>query len=159
MSETHSTQPSDVSAGVVSRVGRFSLASIGVLCVGIGAVGVFVPGLPTTIFLIIAIACFARSCPRLERRLVRIRLFSPFLRVIDGSEPMSMTARLTSLILMWCFAGAAALGLLKADQHLLASFIAGAACVGTLAILRWKRAASVPASTESPKRPVIARSM
>ncbi len=39
---------------------------IGLLCVGLGAVGVIVPGLPTTVFFIAAAACFARSSPRLE---------------------------------------------------------------------------------------------
>lgn len=39
----------------------------GLASVGIGAVGVVVPGLPTTVFFIVAAACFARSNPRLER--------------------------------------------------------------------------------------------
>lgn len=39
----------------------------GLLCVGVGGVGVVVPGLPTTVFFIAAAACFTRSSPRLER--------------------------------------------------------------------------------------------
>lgn len=39
----------------------------GLASVGVGAVGVVVPGLPTTVFFIVAAACFARSSPRLER--------------------------------------------------------------------------------------------
>jgi len=41
---------------------RWLLAGAGVVAVGLGGLGVFVPGLPTTIFLIIASYCFARSC-------------------------------------------------------------------------------------------------
>lgn len=40
---------------------------VGLLSLGLGLLGVVVPGLPTTIFLIIAAGCFARCSPRLEQ--------------------------------------------------------------------------------------------
>ncbi len=39
----------------------------GWLAVGLGTVGVIVPGLPTTVFFIVAAACFARCSPRFEQ--------------------------------------------------------------------------------------------
>jgi uncharacterized membrane protein YbaN (DUF454 family) len=39
----------------------------GLLSVGIGGIGVIVPGLPTTVFFIVAAACFSRSSPRFEQ--------------------------------------------------------------------------------------------
>ena len=39
----------------------------GLLSVGVGGVGVVVPGLPTTVFFIVAAACFSRSSPRFEQ--------------------------------------------------------------------------------------------
>lgn len=39
----------------------------GILSVGIGGIGVVVPGLPTTVFFIVAAACFSRSSPRFEQ--------------------------------------------------------------------------------------------
>jgi uncharacterized membrane protein YbaN (DUF454 family) len=42
----------------------------GVVLAGIGIVNLFIPGPPTTIFMILAAACFARSSPRLERWLL-----------------------------------------------------------------------------------------
>lgn len=39
----------------------------GLLSVAIGGVGVVVPGLPTTVFFIVAAACFSRSSPRFEQ--------------------------------------------------------------------------------------------
>ena len=39
----------------------------GLLSVGLGSLGVIVPGLPTTVFFIVAAACFSRSSPRFEQ--------------------------------------------------------------------------------------------
>ncbi|WP_419930200.1 YbaN family protein [Candidatus Poriferisocius sp.] len=39
----------------------------GLLCVGLGALGVIVPGLPSTVFFIMAAAAFSRSSERMER--------------------------------------------------------------------------------------------
>lgn len=50
-----------------SRIVRGAWFSIGWLAVAIGAIGVIVPGLPTTVFMIIAAACFARCSPRFEQ--------------------------------------------------------------------------------------------
>ena len=47
------------------------------MCVGIAAVGAVVPLLPTTLFLILALACFTRGSPRLARRLLAHPRFGP----------------------------------------------------------------------------------
>ena len=52
----------------------------GSLLVAVGFVGAFLPLLPTTPFLILAAACFARSSPRLENWLLNHRQFGPMLR-------------------------------------------------------------------------------
>lgn len=53
--------------------------SLGLLCVGLGFVGAFVPLMPTTIFLILGAGCFARSSPRLEFWLLEHPRFGPAL--------------------------------------------------------------------------------
>lgn len=49
---------------------RYVYIGLGMLCVGLGALGVAVPGLPTTPFLLLASWLLYRSSPRLQRWLL-----------------------------------------------------------------------------------------
>ena len=69
---TAGTSPTDIVADPDQHVARSRLArgawfGAGWLAVGVGGVGVVVPGLPTTGFMIIAAACFAHCSPRFEQ--------------------------------------------------------------------------------------------
>jgi uncharacterized membrane protein YbaN (DUF454 family) len=117
---------------------RWALAGAGVGCVALGAVGVVVPGLPTTVFLIVATWCFARSCPWLERGLVRNRFFKPFHWALDSGTPMPRRARIVSTILMWAAIGASCgLILARASGPLAGPAILGALIVAAGAAGTW----------------------
>lgn len=62
---------------------------LGLILVGPGFVGAFVPLMPTTIFLILAAACFTRSSSRLENWLPNHPRFGPTLRAwrTEGAAP------------------------------------------------------------------------
>ncbi len=115
---------------------RWLLTAAGVVCVALAAVGAVLPGLPTTIFLILASYCFARSCPWLEERLLRNRLFAPYMAWIDGRERMPRRAKAGAIATMW-LAVISSLALLHFSSRLpvwLASVIVVAALAGTFAI-------------------------
>jgi uncharacterized membrane protein YbaN (DUF454 family) len=124
-----------------SRLQRWLLAGVGVACVGLGAVGVFVPGLPTTVFLLMASWLFARSCPWLEERLLRVRLFEPFQIYLQPNARMPRRAVVTTLIVMWG-AIAVSTGLLLAGSEsrpVVAAVVVAAGLVGTFFVVRLAR--------------------
>lgn len=59
------------------RLFRFCTILAGLFFVGLGWVGAFVPGLPTVPFLILALACFARSSDRFYNWLYNHKFFGP----------------------------------------------------------------------------------
>jgi uncharacterized membrane protein YbaN (DUF454 family) len=75
----------------VGRAVRAGWLLLGLLCVGLGLVGTVVPLMPTTIFLILAAACFARSSRRLEAWLLAHPRFGPLVRAWreEGAMPRS----------------------------------------------------------------------
>lgn len=125
----------------MTRATRYLLGLLGLLCVGLGVLGAFLPGLPTTIFLILASWCFTRSCPWLEERLFRLRVLKPYVRIVRGEEPLSPRARILSAVLMWS-AITISLAVLRASGGLepwLAAVLMGSGLVGSVAIARFRR--------------------
>lgn len=80
-------------------VRRWMLAGLGCVLVGIGTLGIFLPGLPTTVFLLAASWLFAKSCPRLERALHAHRWFGPYLTMAANGMPRR--AKVITLAAMW----------------------------------------------------------
>ncbi len=63
------------------------LRALGVAFVGLGFLGVFLPLLPTTPFLLLALACFARSSPAIHDWLINHRMLGPYIRRL-GTRPV-----------------------------------------------------------------------
>ena len=66
--------------GVGGRAARLGWLAMGWICVALGIIGALLPLMPTTIFLILAAGCFARSSPRLEAWLLDHPRVGPTLR-------------------------------------------------------------------------------
>ena len=79
---------------------RWTYLTFGWLMVAIGAVGVVLPGLPTTPFLIVAAWCFARSSERFERYLLDHTHFGPALRAWREKGAIPKRAKILSVSMM-----------------------------------------------------------
>lgn len=53
-----------------SRVARYALIAFGWICVAVGIIGIVVPGLPTTVFLLMAAWAFSKSSQRFQNWLI-----------------------------------------------------------------------------------------
>jgi uncharacterized membrane protein YbaN (DUF454 family) len=72
----------------------------GFLSVALGLVGMFVPVLPTTPFLLLAAACFVRASPTLHRRLVESAAFGPLIVEWERHRSIPWRTKLTAIALM-----------------------------------------------------------
>ena len=81
---------------------KIILLSIGWICVGLGFMGIFVPGLPTTIFLIIALWAFTKSSKKLRIWLLNHKKFGPFLRDWQEHRVVPLRAKILMVILQTC---------------------------------------------------------
>lgn len=85
----------------------------GTLALGLAVLGAILPGLPTTPFVLLAAACYARASPRFYEWLLRNRLFGPL--IIEWRRYRSISRRIkwvaigsmtvTVSFSVWFFAG------------------------------------------------------
>ena len=85
---------------------RWAWLAAGWLAVGLGAIGVIVPGLPTTVFFIVAASCFSRSSPRFERWVLDLPGVGRVVRDHRAGLGMPRRAKVAAIATMTAFAGA-----------------------------------------------------
>lgn len=122
-------------AGARSGLSRALWALLGLAFVAIGAIGVVVPGLPTTPLLLLAAACFARSSPRLYAWLLRNPTFGPLIEDFRAGRGVSMRVKATALSMMAAFVTFALLVPLR-DRAAPSAIVAVVALIGAGYILR-----------------------
>ena len=77
------------------------LAAGGTLSLGLGIVGMFLPVLPTTPFLLLAAYCYLRSSKRLYDRLMNHRLLGGYIQNYLKYRAVSRNAKIASLAALW----------------------------------------------------------
>lgn len=80
---------------------KILLATLGSLALALGIVGIFVPLLPTTPFLLLAAALWVRSSPRLYGWLLAHPCLGGYIRNFRENRAIPLRAKIVSLTLMW----------------------------------------------------------
>lgn len=80
---------------------RIVLVLCGGILVGIGALGIFLPVLPTTPFILLASFCFSSSSPRIHAYLRANRFFGPYIERYEGGAPVSRQTTIKATIFVW----------------------------------------------------------
>ncbi|UVJ45321.1 YbaN family protein [Pseudomonas sp. LS1212] len=83
------------------RLLRYVLLSIGWLSVALGVIGIFLPVLPTTPFLLLAAACFARSSPRFYHWLTSHPRLGPWIAGYLRGQGIPLKGKVYAIGLMW----------------------------------------------------------
>lgn len=80
---------------------KLALNIIGILAVLLGLIGLFLPLLPTTPFLLLAAACFARGSQRMHNWLLSHGVFGRMLRDYEAGKGIPARAKVIALLMMW----------------------------------------------------------
>jgi uncharacterized membrane protein YbaN (DUF454 family) len=84
---------------------RRLLIAAGTVCAGLGIIGIFVPILPTTPFLLLAAACYMRSSERSYRWLTSNRIFGAYVRNYIEGRGMPIKIKIFTILLLWLAIG------------------------------------------------------
>jgi len=101
---------------------KYLFLFLGFLFAVIGFIGVVVPGLPTTVFMIMAASCFAKSSPRFERWILNLPVVGAMVRDHRSGLGMPRRAKVIAISMM---AVATVLSIVFAIDQLGIRFVVG----------------------------------
>jgi len=84
-----------------SRPVKYFYLISGILLVGIGVIGIFLPLLPTTIFLILASICFLKSSPKANEWLRNHKVLGGYIDNYQNKTGLTLNAKIANIITLW----------------------------------------------------------
>ncbi|MBX7042926.1 MAG: YbaN family protein [Ignavibacteria bacterium] len=87
--------------GSTSFLAKHLFNLLGILCVCLAVIGIVLPVMPTTVFLLLAAYFFARGSRRFHDWLMRNRLFGSYVRNYREGKGMTANAKLFSISFLW----------------------------------------------------------
>ena len=90
---------------IIGNLSRGVLIVAGTSFVGLGILGIFLPLLPTTPFLLLAAACYARSSERFYNWLLNNRWFGRYIKNYLEGKGLPLKVKVLSLCLLWITIG------------------------------------------------------
>lgn len=80
---------------------RYILLLTGSISLGLGIIGIFLPLLPTTPFLLLAATCYAKSSPRIHNWLLQNKWFGSYIKHYQEGKGIPPKIKLGSITLLW----------------------------------------------------------
>lgn len=77
----------------------------GTICLVLGAIGIVLPILPTTPFLLAAAACYYKSSPRMHKWLLNNKWFGEYIRNYKEGRGLPLKTKITALAMLWLTIG------------------------------------------------------
>lgn len=127
---------------MTARLMKALLVVCGSIAVALGVVGIFVPLMPTTVFLLLAAACYARSSDRFYQRLITNRWLGGYIRNSREGRGMTRREKTTTLALLWVGLGATAV--FSIESWWLRALLALIGASVTVHVARLKAAVVIP---------------
>ncbi len=91
----------EIDSAKLSGIYRIVYLILGFLLVAIGIIGIFLPILPTTIFLILASACFVKSSPQANEWLRSNKFLGPYLKNYQDNTGLSIKIKILTISFLW----------------------------------------------------------
>ena len=76
--------------------------AFGVLAVALAIIGVFIPGLPTVPFLLVALFCFERSSKKYHDMIMNNKYFGPVLQDYYSGKGLTLSVKIKAILFLSC---------------------------------------------------------
>lgn len=120
------------------KLKKFLLIFLGLIFMTLGTIGIFVPGLPTTIFMILAAYCFVKSSEKLYKWVIENKFVGDKVKHFMETKSIPLRGKIHSISAMWIMV---ILSLIFLNVSLILKLIiATAAIVGTIVVLSYPTA-------------------
>jgi len=96
----------------------------------VGLIGIVVPGLPTTPFLLLTAGLYVRSSDRLYQGLIRNRFIGSYVQKFRKNKGMTRNAKWTAIALMWVMIAIS--GIFFIDNLTIRSIVLIVGAIGTV---------------------------
>jgi uncharacterized membrane protein YbaN (DUF454 family) len=84
-----------------SSLRKVTFVVAGTISLGLGTIGIFLPILPTTPFLLLSAACYYKGSERMHRWLLNNKLFGSYIRNYKEGKGISQAGKILTLFLLW----------------------------------------------------------
>lgn len=92
---------------------KILLIILGTLFLGLGILGIFIPGLPTTPFLLLTAALYLRSSERLYQKLISNKIIGKYIKNYTEKRGITFRTKIHAIGIMWLMIGISTIFLIE----------------------------------------------